>query len=451
MAVVDENPSTSAGPRGFAEGLFPPGPAERRPRGRLVLGYALAFLAAVGFQLLTPAGLSRLDRMWAEDGARFLLDALTQPFTANVVAPYGGYLHTLPRLLAEVASLFPLDWAAAVIAVSAAALRAVVALTAFAASAGYLRSTPVRFALAALVVVLPAGNSETLDNLANVHWFLVYGVFWALLWRSAPLVPVAVLVVLATLSSPLAFFLAPVALLRLALPGRRDRVIPIVFLVAAAAQGLAMAFAERTPYSHDAVDPVQVVLAGLLRVPVVAFLGSEPVDEVYPEFGNVPVVIALLLVVVPIVAGLRWADRAGRFLVVLGAVSCVLVIAVSLIANWSAALQVQKPGVVMAAQRYSIAPALFLFTAMAAGVDSGLRGRFAGVTAWAGRVLVGVAVLVGVVLHFTGSAGVLDGRPWDVGVAGAEAQCAAGDRPAGRIVHEPEGWYFDLPCEYLAD
>ena len=31
------------------------------------------------------------------DGARFLLDAVTRPAWSNLVEPYGGYLHALPR------------------------------------------------------------------------------------------------------------------------------------------------------------------------------------------------------------------------------------------------------------------------------------------------------------------------------------------------------------------
>jgi hypothetical protein len=198
------------------------------------------------------------------------------------------------------------------------------------------------------------------------------------------------------------------------------------------------------------VDPVQVVLAGLLRVPVVAFAGSEQVDRIYPEFGNWPVLAALLLALVPIAAGLRWSDRAGRFLLVLGVAYSVFVIAVTLTANWSAVLQVQQPDVVMAGQRYSIAPCLFLFTAIAVGLDRGPSGRWGRPAVWAARSLIGVVVVLGIVLHVRADGGVLGGRQWDDSVAQARAECATG-LPVGRVVHEPEGWFFVLPCEYLAE
>lgn len=84
----------------------------------------MASVAAVGFQLLTPAGQTHLNHVWAEDGALFLRDSLTRPFGSNLAAPYGGYLHVVPRLIAELMSVLPLTWAPIVVAVLVALLRA---------------------------------------------------------------------------------------------------------------------------------------------------------------------------------------------------------------------------------------------------------------------------------------------------------------------------------------
>ncbi|MFJ6671892.1 hypothetical protein ACIQMJ_12360 [Actinosynnema sp. NPDC091369] len=447
MTVTTEDPPRTGGRRlrAVADGLLPPPSEPPAPRGRTATGYALGFLGAVGFLLLIPAGRSRLDHLWAEDGARFLVDALTRPAWSNLVTPYGGYLHALPRLVAEPVALLPLEWAAAGFAVSAAVLRAAVALITFAASGAYLRWVPLRFALAALVVVLPAGNSEPVNNMTNLHWFLLYGMFWALLWRNAPRVPVALFVLLAALSSPLALLLVPIALLRSALPRKE---VPVAFLAGALAQGVVMLFAERNPYSHDAVDPVQVVLASVLRVPVVAFTGSEQVARIYPEQGNLPVVAAVLAAALPIAAGLWWADRAGRLVASLGVALSAIVIVVSLTANWAAVLQVQQPDVVLAGQRYSIAPCLFLFTAMAVGLAAVPAGQRRRLAVMAARSVIAFVVLVSVSQHLREPEVVLTGVPWGDSVARARAQCGEG-APAGRLDHEPETWYFDLPCRYL--
>ncbi|MEJ2856444.1 MULTISPECIES: hypothetical protein [unclassified Saccharothrix] len=418
---------------------------EHRPVRRPRAFYLAGFLAAVAFQLVTPAGRSHLDHVWAEDGARFLLDGVKEPFLANLITPYGGYLHVLPRLSAELVSLLPMGWAAVGFAVAAAVPRALVALVTFAASAGYLRSTALRVGLAALVVVLPVGNSEPLGNVSNVHWFLLYGLFWVLLWRDAPRLPAALFVTVATLSSPLAFLLAPLALLRLLV--HRDRVLPTTFALAAAVQGAIMVFAERTPYSHDAVDPVQVLLATLLRVPLAGFTGSEQVADLYPRFGNAPALIALALLAVPLAAALIWRDRPARFLAVAGIAYSVIIIVLSLVANWTVALQVQQPGVVMASQRYSVLPCLLLFTAVAVGLDATpARGRWLVITA---RAVIGCTLLAGVVQHTRDQAGVLTGTSWTDSVTAAQAQCSAATRPVGRYVHEPAGWFFELPCDLV--
>lgn len=447
MTVTDEEPPRTRGTalRGWADGLLPEPAPVAASRARTATGYALGFVAAVAFLLVTPAGRARLDHLWAEDGARFALDAVTASPWSNLVDPYGGYLHTLPRLVAELVALLPLEWTAAGFAVSAAVLRAAVALISFAASKAYLRSVPLRFALAALVVVLPAGNSEPLNNMTNLHWFLLYGAFWALLWRDAPRVPIAVFAFLAAVSSPLVFVLVPVALVRFAL-ARKE--VPVAFLAGAVAQGLVMPFAQRTPYSHDVVDPVQVALASLLRVPVVAFTGSEQVARIYPEHGNLPIVAALVLAAVPVAAGLRWGDRVGRLLVLVALGCSAFLIVVSLTANWSAVLQAQHPLVVMAAQRYSIAPCLFLFVAIAVGLDAVPARRWERGSVAAARAVVGLVVAASAFLHLREGAAVLTGVPWGASVAAARAQCAGGS-PVGRFAHEPGDWFFELPCRYV--
>ncbi|HEX7307255.1 hypothetical protein [Lentzea sp.] len=429
--------------RALADDVVPV-PAEP-PHERAWFGMVAAFVGSVAFLLLIPAGWARLDHLWAEDGAVFTAGARRLPLLDNLFAPYGGYLHTVPRLVAELAALLPVEWTAAVFALAAAVLRTLVALIAFAGSRAYIESTPLRFALASLVIVLPAGNSEPLNNMTNLHWFLLYGAFWALLWRNAPRVPVALFVLLAALSSPLAFVLLPVALLRMSLPRRE---IPVAFLVGAVAQTAVMIFADRTPYSHDAPDPVQVLLAGLLRVPVVAFTGSEKLDDFYPAMGNAVIVVALLVALVPVAAGLRFGSRAGRALVVTAVVLSAAVILLCLLMNWARILQVQQPGAVLAGQRYSIAPCLFLFTAVFAGLDQAPAVTWGRAAVAGSRYVVGILIVVSIFWYLQESSPVLQGVPWDESVATARAECAAGAREV-RLEHQPEDWFVLVPCTDL--
>ncbi|SER75017.1 hypothetical protein SAMN05216188_1156 [Lentzea xinjiangensis] len=434
---------TSERPKALADSVIPL-PVDP-PHERAWFGMVAAFLGSVAFLLLIPAGWARLDHLWSEDGAKFAVGAMRFPALENLVEPYGGYLQTLPRLVAEVIALLPIEWTAAAFAVTAAVLRALIALIVFAGSKAYLRSTPMRFALAALVIVLPVGNSETLNNMSNLHWFLLYGAFWALLWRNAPRVPIALFVFLAAVSSPLVLFLAPIALTRLVLPRKE---VPIAFLTGLVVQGTTMIFATRTVYSHDAVDPVQVLLASLLRVPVAAFTGSERVDDFYPALGNAVIVAALLVAALPVAAGLRFGDRAGRALALVAAAYSAVVIVACLVLNWAAILQVQYHEVVMAGQRYSIAPCLFLFTAIFVGLDATPAPAWGRAVVGASRYLIGIIVVVSIFWYLQESSPVLKGVPWDESVANARAQCAAG-APEARLEHEPKNWFFVLPCTLL--
>ncbi|MFD9698404.1 hypothetical protein [Lentzea sp. NPDC059081] len=415
------------------------------PHERAWFGMTAAFAGSMGFLLLMPAGWARLDHLWSEDGVAFTASARRFSALHNLVEPYGGYLHTVPRLVAELAAVLPIGWTAAVFALVAAALRALVALVVFAGSKAYFESTPMRFGLAALVIVLPAGNSEPLNNMANLHWFLLYGTFWALLWRNAPRVPVASFVVLTALSSPLTLVLLPVALVRMWLPRKE---VPIAFLAALAVQTVTMALSTRTAYSQDEADPVQVLLASLLRVPVVAFTGSEKLSDFYPAMGNAVIVAALVVALVPVVTGLRFGNRAGRTLIVSAAVLSVVVIVTCLVLNWAVVMQVQRPGIVMAGQRYSVAPCLFLFTAMFVGLDQTPARTGGRALVTGSRYVVGFFVVVSVFWYLQEPSTVLRGVPWDESVADAHTQCAAGAQEA-RLEHEPEDWAFGIPCDEL--
>jgi hypothetical protein len=295
----------------FALAVFPAPTTDATPRR---IGYhVLAFLAATGYLLLIPNGRTRLNHIWAEDGARFLVDALTQPFGATLVAPYDGYLHSVPRLMADLVSILPLPAAAAGLAISAAALRAGIALLVFVASRGILRSQPIRLALAALVIVIPAGNWESLNNLTNAHWFALYAAFWALMWR--PIrhwqhVLAALVLFLASTTSPIALILTPLAVARLALP-RRDWWATCGFLAGLLVQALAVLGSTRTPYSAAPADLPAAAVSAMVRGPLSALAGPEWAMTLYQRFHLLSAVVALLVALALVLPALApgWPPR----------------------------------------------------------------------------------------------------------------------------------------------
>ncbi|KAA2266449.1 hypothetical protein F0L68_01485 [Solihabitans fulvus] len=449
MSVVETKPEAdpASGVRWrerVAGTVFPVGIGTGPPR----WAYPAAFAASVAYLLLIPAGRSRLTHVWAEDGARFLLDALTRPVGSALIAPYDGYLHTVPRLCALVVAALPLPWASAGLAVSAALVRAAVALVVFAASAGMLRSLPVRLAVAAMVVLLPVGNAEPLDNIANLHWFLLYGAFWVLLARARSLLWNALaagFVFLTVTSSALALLLVPLAAARLVLPWRRDQLITAGFGLGTAVQAVAMLGTHRPSHCTGPVDVPGAILSGLLRVPLAAYTGSEQVARLYPVTHYWPAVLALVGTLAIAARTLRGGPRSAAVLAAAGLLLSALLIAADLVVNWQPGLHVDAPLVVANAQRYSVAPCLFLLTAVAAGLDRLPAPRTRRRAVLGARFALLAVLTAAVIAQLPGSWGRLDGPTWDDSVTAAVSDCAQGG-DSTRLHHQPVGWFFDLPC-----
>jgi hypothetical protein len=113
-------------------------------------------------------------------------------------------------------------------------------------------SPQLRAALAAMVVLLPVVGTETLDNVTNSIWFLLFASFWVLLWRPTTFsraVAAAGFILIAALSNAAIVVFAPLWLLRLvAIRDRRDAII-----VGAYALGVAIhiAFSWNAPVQGE--------------------------------------------------------------------------------------------------------------------------------------------------------------------------------------------------------
>jgi len=299
------------GPREQLRRSLLPLPPPRREgvRGRLALAVVVLVAVPVTAWRLP---LATWDSIWAEDGHVFLQAALDEPFWHTVTTPYAGYLHLAPRVVAELVSALPLAWAGYAFTVAAAVLVVWVATTVWVSAAGPMRSVWLRGALALAVVVVPAGGSEAAGNVANSHFFLMFGAFWALLGRPrsrAAELSGHVLVLVAALSDPVTVALLPVAVARLVLlPGRRERALSITFLVGTAVQLAAVAGARRTT-GGSTPGPWDVVLGYDLRV-VLPHLMSTAVTERVASRGAVAVgLVATAALLLALVLGLALARR----------------------------------------------------------------------------------------------------------------------------------------------
>jgi hypothetical protein len=420
-----------------------------------VAGYLLGFVAAVVYLLGIPAGRSHLTHLWGEDASIFLQGAVSDGFLAAVFTPYTGYLHMLPRLVAAAVLHLPIAWWAAAVAVIAAALRAGMAVLVYAATNGHLRSSLLRLVIAAALIVLPAGNSETLDNLANLHWFVLFAAFWTLLWRPACRwqSAIATLVTpLFVLTTPLGVLLAPLAAARLALPRRRDRAPAIAYFVALAAT-LVPIFTYKRP--HFPLDVSAALAASAARGPMVTFTGSELAAHWYPRLARLyehfyawPAALALVLMLGLAGIAIVFGNASRRFLTVACLFLGSAVILISLYANWNPNLRVPGEGTVLFVQRYSAAPGVFFFTAIALGLAQSARPPWRYVIV-AARIVVAVVIAAGVVYQWRDATTPVEGITWSEAIATAERECATGQTDVKiRTIPEPRT-FVQVPCTYL--
>jgi len=177
----------------------------------------VATLAAVVLSVVRTPDFGATDTIWAEDGRRFYQGTLQHNFFDLLFTPYNGYLHLVPRVLVEIVRIFPLAWAAVVIAIMGALMASLCALLVYRASARHLRWPALRIAVAAPVALSYVGQQELANNFAGLHLLLLYVAFWMVIWNPArrSLQLLAAFVLFAAVGSdPVAALYLPLAILR---------------------------------------------------------------------------------------------------------------------------------------------------------------------------------------------------------------------------------------------
>jgi hypothetical protein len=378
---------------------------------------AALFVLACVLQLVRQPGKPATATIWAEDGPVFLTHAWSDAFGSTVVDVYNGYLHVVPRLIAGVVALLPLRDAAFGLAVGAAVVVSALAVYVFHASRSVLESPWPRLLLAATMVLLPQAAYETNANLANLHWYLIYAAFWALLAnpRSRSGVAVGALIVVgAALSDPLAGLLLPLAAAR-AWQGRAERarlVIPALLCVAMAVQ-LAFAVSANVPARNSASHAGELVGIYAVRVSGSALVGDRWLGGLWRPLGAVFAVAAVALVAALLVYGYRKADRPRRELIAWSAALSILTLAVPLAVRGTAFL-LDRPAFTLSGSRYTVLPVLFLYGALVVTFS-----------AWRGVRVVAAAALVAVlVTSYRVEPLRSSGPDWKNSLAAARAECA---------------------------
>jgi hypothetical protein len=413
------------------------------------MGYSAATAACFAFLAAIPVGRPIWDAMWAEDGTIFYRDAVTQAWPGVIFRPYGGYMHLAPRLIAGVATLVPISAVPIVFTGAAILVRALIAVFVYRASSTQLPAPVYRLVAAGAVILVPAG--ETYDNVANLHWYLIAGAFWAALWRPmsrAGAAIAAVVVIAAVGSDPLTLAVAPVVLLRAVTlragsPGLgRHRVVAIAFAAAATMQLIVVTSASHTHRTSYAWHQIPAIVAARVVVPFAT--GRDLAGQIVGHTSQT----ALLLIALGIIVVICWpALRAGgsaRYLVL----AVLVVDAALLAAAWrnSAGLLAHPVTDLSGNSRYIVTATILLAGALAGSLST-FHGRAVQL-----RQPVFALLSTGLMCY-----GMLFGQPlatarpgpdWRTEVDAARIRCAAGIGPIAQLTIRPH-WGVDVPCSVL--
>ncbi|MCS5716608.1 hypothetical protein N1027_00485 [Herbiconiux sp. CPCC 205763] len=435
------------------------GPVVRSGIGwRTVALVAAMVVAGTGLTLLRlPADARNL--LWAEDGGIFLTDAFAHPFLQNLFDPYAGYMHLIPRISAQFVSGFvPLRHLGLAMNLCGAAVWSIVALSAFVFTRGRLW-IGFRVLLWLLVLLLPLGSHEVATNTANSHWFLTFGLFWAVCSRGggvARVVFACCLTVAAVLSDPLTLVFAPFLVARLfALRSLRENAVTIAFVASAVIQLAVVLSTERDDV--PIVDPGGLGYLYLIRVVLTTLAGPMWGGWLVFVIGGLVTAVLAGVALALLIAGLvaRWG-RAGLGVAALGSSIVYFVVVASITWAYSASAPPGSGTDVYWAGRYWVLSGLLFVTATVAVVDLWLsplltrtRGRR--------RVLVGVvavvvaALLIAPGIHDYRTPGYkADNLQTSTGIELGIAACQnePPDEPV-KIAIAPAAQYLVVPCEIV--
>lgn len=415
-----------------------------------------ALIALAGATLLhlgRQRGVPVWDSLWAEDGSVFLTDAL-HDFPGTFFAQNGGYLHVVPRIVAGGVTAFPVEQAAAAMAGGAALVVALTAAFVYVASSAVFRSRAARAGLAGSVALVPIPGSDLLANVTNLHFYLLFGCFWALLWQSrsvGALVSRSAVVLASTLSDPLSALLLPLAVVPpIVHRDARSFVVPGCFGIGLAVQLLLM-WGGEAPRRNWAFAPSDLPDIFSLRVAGGMLVGDRFLDDVWLEYGRAFSYGALLFLTAVVALLLRRSDRATAAFVLISLGYAGLFFAVQLVGRGTGGTDPELGSFHLNGARYVLLPFLFTTAALLALVDRNARARRGAVSVWGRRaaLLWLTAILVANYSLVTDRS---DGPRWGREVTKARRSCADDAARTARILvapTPPRVWFANVPCERL--
>jgi len=412
--------------------------------------------AVTVLSVVRQTGTPAWQSLWAEDGAEFLLRAINEG-ASSLTKSYSGYGLLLPRLIALLAAALHLGWAPWILSIGAALVAGLLSAFAFVASRAYLRSTALSYAAALALGLSPVAQIESMNCTANVQWYLMPALFWALLWcptiRTGRIVA-SLLGLFAFGSAPLAVLMVPILVLRVIVRGRRGLDLFLIGSLLGLAYQLALT-ATAPPRQGGTLQPRALAETWGVRA-LLEFIGTHPARSLARDIGWLSALLVLGAVVVAIIGAAfardpQWPGTAVFVLLCFGLSTLQIAVAFTRgfpvlpahLFDWDQLDFI--PG-----SRYSVLPLYLLALVVLICVDRiAARPRFGGLRLALAAPAV-LCLLLGLTTDFRGGPFRSSSPRWSKEVSNARSECAHGaQRVTLNIVPDP--LTISLSCEQLAE
>jgi hypothetical protein len=310
------------------------------------------------------------DSLIAEDGRIFLSQALSQQFLDSLATSYQGYLHTAPRLITVVATWLPLDQAPLVMSLLCAIVVALLSVYVYRASAAWIASPVLRAVLALAVPFIPLTARQMAGTVSNLHWYLLYAAFWAVVcpWRTRGWLAASTAVVgLAVTSDPQVAVLLPVAaVFAVRARDRSGWVVPATIVLGLVAQ---LALRDQGTATLGGANYGALPEFFAERVTSSLLIGDRYLHGAFGGMtGSAFAWCSLALAGVAVAAGLALLRGRRLWLLGGGAALAVVYFLIAPLARGTRIWPIHDPWV-LTGTRYLYLPVLFLFTGLLAAVD----------------------------------------------------------------------------------
>jgi hypothetical protein len=336
-------------------------------------------------------------------------------------------------------------------AIGATAVIALVAGFVYFASAEVLRSRMTRLALAAAVLLIPVPGSELLANVTNLHFYLLFGCFWALLWQSEKTAAVGCrgVVALATaLCDPVSALFLPLAIVApLTRRTVRTLLVSSLFFIGLACQFATMWGGARPERNWGfRLGAVPEIFS--LRVAGGLLVGDRFLGDAWAAYGRGFAYGALIVVTATIAALMVRRDRRTVAFALISLGYAGLFFCVQMVGRGTGNLDPDLRGFQLNGARYISLPFLLVAAVILALVDR--APEHVDRSAW--RWLRGAGVLWLVALLAVNYSVTTDrsrGPRWDRELARASATCSASDARTAKVLVSPSPpnvWFATIPC-----